>query len=176
MPGELAEQFLEVDVCVLAELEDNDAALELVQLYEELTRGVIQQLHAYAQLTDVSRAAQAWPSAWASVRELRGSSLCIGLIGVAALIESLKLSDISTLRECYPPAVEQLRFAVEESVENIMGHLISELHWPGIHSVHASVGLASRCDTSLSAPGWQTAPWRSCQALPADFAERSCSC
>lgn len=121
--ADVAEQFLEVDVGVLAELEDNEAALELVQMYEEETNGVMQQLNAYTQLTDVSRTAQAWSSIWAFMHKLKGSSLSIGLTGVAAFIESLRLSDISTLHEWYPKVFEQLQLAVEESVKKIMGHL-----------------------------------------------------
>lgn len=123
MSEALAAQYLAVDFGVLAELDDNEAALELVQMYDEETKSVIQQLEAYTRLSDPSQTAQAWSSIWAFLHKLKGSSLSIGLTGVAVFIESLRSSDTSTLNEWYPKVFEQLKFAVEQSVEKIMSNL-----------------------------------------------------
>lgn len=93
-----AEQFLAVDFGVLAELDDNEAALELVQMYEEETKGVLSQLEGHLSVEEGSEA-QSWSSIWAFLHKLKGSSLSIGLTGLAEFIESLRNSDTSTLRE-----------------------------------------------------------------------------
>ncbi|KAG8470152.1 hypothetical protein KFE25_008573 [Diacronema lutheri] len=120
---DVAAQFLEVDFGVLAELDDNEAALELVDMYDEETNSVIQQLEAYTRLTESAQTAQAWSSIWAFLHKLKGSSLSIGLVGVAAFIESLRSSDISTLHEWYPKVFEQLKSAVVQSVDKIKSNL-----------------------------------------------------
>jgi HPt (histidine-containing phosphotransfer) domain-containing protein len=116
---ELDEQFLAIDVGVLAELEDNDSALELVQMYNDETKAVLTQLETYTTLAEGAQTQPAWSSIWAFLHKLKGSSLSIGLCGVAEFIESLRSSDTSTLPEWYPRVFEQLKYAVETSVHKI---------------------------------------------------------
>ncbi|KAJ1623534.1 hypothetical protein T492DRAFT_845442 [Pavlovales sp. CCMP2436] len=119
----IPERFLAIDVGVLAELEDNDSALELVQMYDDETKAVLKQLETYTTLAEGAQMQTAWTSIWAFLHKLKGSSLSIGLSGVAEFIESLRSCDTSTLPEWYPRVFEQLKYAVETSVHNIMKSL-----------------------------------------------------
>mmetsp|Transcript_4237 Transcript_4237/g.11952 ORF Transcript_4237/g.11952 Transcript_4237/m.11952 type:complete len:124 (+) Transcript_4237:38-409(+) len=112
-------RFLVVEHGVLEELEDNDAALELVEMYDDETKAVLQQLAATTKSLDPSTASQTWQSIWASLHKLKGSSLSIGLAGVAELIESLRASDAATLHEWFPATFDQLKTSVEMGVKEI---------------------------------------------------------
>lgn len=119
----LDEHYLAVDFGVLAELDDNEAALELVQMYDDETKGVLEQLGAFTKVKEGALTQPAWSSIWSFLHKLKGSSLSIGLTGVAEYIESLRTADLSKLHEWYPKVFELLKYAVDASVAKIMAEL-----------------------------------------------------
>jgi HPt (histidine-containing phosphotransfer) domain-containing protein len=124
MAEPLAPQFTHIDFGVLAELDDNEAALELVQMYDEESKSTLKQLEQLKE-PGPGQTQPAWTSIWALLHKLKGSSLSIGLSGVAEFIESLRSSDASKVGDWYPKVVEQLKFAIDSSIEKIMTSLNS---------------------------------------------------
>jgi HPt (histidine-containing phosphotransfer) domain-containing protein len=108
---QFAQEFLDVENEVLTELGDPEAALELVQMYEEATRQILAELEALVEKQD-------WTATWELLHKLKGSALSIGLTGVSTFIESLR-NKPSSLHE-YPTAIRELSNA---GIAQIMGHL-----------------------------------------------------
>jgi HPt (histidine-containing phosphotransfer) domain-containing protein len=108
-------EFLEVEVEALLELGDPEAALELVQMYEEATRDILAELEALVEKQD-------WRVTWQLLHKLKGSALSIGLTGVSRLIESLR-NDPSSLH-AYPTIVREIS---DSGVAQIMEHLTQHL-------------------------------------------------